>query len=61
MLEGIYPRHVIEYYSAGGGKLIGSGAAASGPQGGGANVERMASLATWHEGVTILFADIVGG
>ena len=24
------------------------------------SVERMASLATWHEGVTILFADIVG-
>ncbi|KAG2430669.1 hypothetical protein HYH02_013667 [Chlamydomonas schloesseri] len=66
VLEGIYPRHVIEYYSAGGGKLIGSGAGggpgagAAGPHGAPANVERMASLATWHEGVTILFADIVG-
>ena len=73
VLEGIYPRHVIEYLTLEGRESVGDGGAGTGAGGrsgnGGdqcllsllpGNVARMASLATWHSGVTVLFADIVG-
>ncbi|PNH07565.1 Olfactory guanylyl cyclase GC-D [Tetrabaena socialis] len=59
VLEQLFPRHVIEYMAvngAGAGAAEGGGGLLAFQPGG---VERMASLATWHSGVTILFADIV--
>ncbi|KAG2495039.1 hypothetical protein HYH03_006971 [Edaphochlamys debaryana] len=75
VLESIYPRHVIEYLLQQGGLAGPAAAQQAGPgRGGGGggggsllgstlapgSVQRMASLATWHPGTTILFADIVG-
>ncbi|KXZ45916.1 hypothetical protein GPECTOR_49g500 [Gonium pectorale] len=64
LLESIFPRHVIEYMT------LSNAAAAAGPalgaDGGSLlqfpvrNACKLASLATWHPCVTILFCDIVG-
>ncbi|GIL77900.1 hypothetical protein Vretifemale_7367, partial [Volvox reticuliferus] len=66
VLESIFPRHVIEYMTLQEGTKPNPVASARGAGGSSflslvpGNVERMASLATWHPGVTILFADCVG-
>ncbi|KAG2483620.1 hypothetical protein HYH03_017500 [Edaphochlamys debaryana] len=67
VLEKIFPRHVLEHLtiteamadpgSGPGGAASSSSLLALRRPG---SLERMASLATWHPGVTILFADIVG-
>ena len=45
MMSGIFPRHIIEHFSTTSEAVP----------------ERMGQLARTHEGVTILFMDIVGG
>ncbi|GIL50078.1 hypothetical protein Vafri_6393 [Volvox africanus] len=66
VLEGIFPRHVIEYMTLQEGAKPNPVASPKGAGGSSflslvpGSVERMASLATWHPGVTILFADCVG-
>ncbi|GLI63097.1 hypothetical protein VaNZ11_006001 [Volvox africanus] len=66
VLEGIFPRHVIEYMTLQEGAKPTPMASPKGAGGSSflslvpGSVERMASLATWHPGVTILFADCVG-
>lgn len=57
MLSDIFPRHVIEYFSATSAAAACNSAAAE-PVGG--DAEAMGRLARSHEGVTILFMDIVG-
>ncbi|KXZ45914.1 hypothetical protein GPECTOR_49g498 [Gonium pectorale] len=66
LLESIFPRHVIEYMT------LSNAAAAAGPAlgadggsllrlaGAAGSACKLASLATWHPCVTILFCDIVG-
>ncbi|GFR42209.1 hypothetical protein Agub_g3100, partial [Astrephomene gubernaculifera] len=63
VLESIFPRHVIEYMTLQHGPmghLAAPGSSSLLSRWGPGSVERMASLATWHPAVTILFADCVG-